>query len=160
MLLCLNSSVLHAGTLLVLGDSLSAGYGIKAGSGWVNLLDQRLNTEGYDYRVINASVSGETTAGGRARLPALLKSHQPAIVIIELGANDGLRGLPILQLRSNLKAMILAAQSAKAKVLLVGMRIPPNYGELYTDQFTSSFTANTGIDNTVVVTFSMQTLVE
>ena len=145
MLLCLNSSVLHAGTLLVLGDSLSAGYGIKSGSGWVNLLDQRLNTEGYDYRVINASVSGETTAGGRARLPALLKTHQPTVVIIELGANDGLRGLPILQLRSNLKAMILAAQSAKAKVLLVGMQIPPNYGDLYTNQFTSSFTdlANT-----------------
>ena len=140
MLLCLNSSVLHAGTLLVLGDSLSAGYGIKAGSGWVNLLDQRLNTEGYDYRVINASVSGETTAGGRARLPVLLKTHQPTVVIIELGANDGLRGLPILQLRSNLKAMILAAQSAKAKVLLVGMQIPPNYGDLYTNQFTSSFT--------------------
>lgn len=137
--LCLCSSVLQAANLLVLGDSLSSGYGIKADSGWVNLLDQRLKAEGYGYRIINASVSGETTAGGRARLPALLKTHQPAIVILELGANDGLRGLPILALRSNLNAMIVAAQAAKAKVLLVGMQIPPNYGEQYTQQFSDSF---------------------
>lgn len=137
--LCLCSSVLHAATLLVLGDSLSSGYGIKAESGWVNLLDQRLKSEGYGYRIINASVSGETTAGGRVRLPALLKTHQPAIVILELGANDGLRGLPILSLRSNLNAMIVAAQAAKAKLLLVGMQIPPNYGEQYTQQFSGSF---------------------
>lgn len=132
--------MLQAATLLVLGDSLSAGYGIKAESGWVNLLDQRLKSEGYGYRIINASVSGETTAGGRVRLPALLKTHQPTIVILELGANDGLRGLPILSLRSNLNAMIAAAQAAKAKVLLVGMQIPPNYGEQYTQQFAKSFT--------------------
>lgn len=138
--LCLYSSVLQAATLLVLGDSLSAGYGIKAESGWVNLLDQRLKSEGYGYRIINASVSGETTAGGRVRLSALLKTHQPTIVILELGANDGLRGLPILSLRSNLNAMIGAAQAAKAKVLLVGMQIPPNYGEQYTQQFAKSFT--------------------
>lgn len=137
--LCLCSSVLQAANLLVLGDSLSSGYGIKADSGWVNLLDQRLKAEGYGYRVINASVSGETTAGGRVRLPALLKTHQPAIVILELGANDGLRGLPILALRTNLNAMIAAAQAAKAKVLLVGMQIPPNYGEQYTQQFSDSF---------------------
>lgn len=137
--LCLCSSVLQAANLLVLGDSLSSGYGIKADSGWVNLLDQRLKAEGYGYRIINASVSGETTAGGRVRLPALLKTHQPAIVILELGANDGLRGLPILALRSNLNAMIVAAQAAKAKVLLVGMQIPPNYGEQYTQQFSDSF---------------------
>lgn len=137
--LCLCSSVLQAANLLVLGDSLSSGYGIKADSGWVNLLDQRLKAEGYGYRIINASVSGETTAGGRVRLPALLKTHQPAIVILELGANDGLRGLPILALRTNLNAMIAAAQAAKAKVLLVGMQIPPNYGEQYSQQFSGSF---------------------
>lgn len=137
--LCLCSSVLQAANLLVLGDSLSSGYGIKADSGWVNLLDQRLKAEGYGYRIINASVSGETTAGGRVRLPALLKTHQPAIVILELGANDGLRGLPILALHSNLNAMIVTAQAANAKVLLVGMQIPPNYGEQYTQQFSDSF---------------------
>jgi acyl-CoA thioesterase-1 len=156
VLLCLCSSALHAGTLLVLGDSLSAGYGIKANSGWVNLLDQRLKTEGYDYRIINASISGETTAGGKARLPALLKTHQPSIVILELGANDGLRGLPLLQLRSNLKTMIQAAQAAKAKVLLVGMQIPPNYGATYTRQFASSFSDLADTHNVKLVPFFLE----
>jgi acyl-CoA thioesterase-1 len=141
---------------LVLGDSLSAGYGIKADSGWVNLLDQRLKTEGYDYRIINASISGETTAGGKARLPALLKTHQPSIVILELGANDGLRGLPLLQLRSNLKTMIQAAQAAKAKVLLVGMQIPPNYGPLYARQFASSFSDLADTHNLKLVPFFLE----
>lgn len=122
-----------------MGDSLSAGYGIKVDQGWVALLGKRLAAQGYEYRVINASVTGETSSGGKVRLPQLLKTHQPGIVILELGANDGLRGLPNAQLRSNLSAMIDAAQQAKAKVLLVGMQIPPNYGQSYTEGFTAVF---------------------
>jgi len=122
-----------------MGDSLSAGYGIKVDQGWVALLGKRLAAQGYEYRVINASVSGETSSGGKVRLPQLLKTHQPSIVILELGANDGLRGLPNAQLRSNLSTMIDAAQHAKARVLLVGMQIPPNYGQSYTKGFTAVF---------------------
>ena len=127
-------------TLLVMGDSLSAGYGIKVDQGWVALLSKRLATQGYEYQVINASVSGETSGGGKVRLPALLSTHKPAIVILELGANDGLRGLPNAQLHSNLSTMIDAAQQANAKVLLVGMEIPPNYGQGYTEGFKAVFT--------------------
>lgn len=126
-------------TLLVMGDSLSAGYGIKVDRGWVALLGKRLATQGYEYRVINASVSGETSGGGKVRLPGLLSTHKPAIVILELGANDGLRGLPNTQLRSNLSTMIDVAQQAGAKVLLVGMQIPPNYGQNYTEGFKAVF---------------------
>lgn len=128
-------------TILVLGDSLSAGYGIKADTGWVNLLSKRLAEQGYEYRVVNASVSGETSGGGRVRLPKLLSTHKPAIVILELGANDGLRGLPNAQLRSNLGTMIDAAQQTRAKVLLVGMQIPANYGQNYTEGFKAVFTS-------------------
>ncbi|MGC3981302.1 MAG: arylesterase [Steroidobacteraceae bacterium] len=127
-------------TILVMGDSLSAGYGIKVENGWVALLGKRLAQQGYEYQLVNASVSGETSGGGKVRLPALLSTHKPAIVILELGANDGLRGLPNTQLRSNLNAMIDAAQQAKAKVLLVGMQIPPNYGQTYTTGFKAVFT--------------------
>jgi acyl-CoA thioesterase-1 len=127
-------------TILIVGDSLSAGYGIKVETGWVNLLAKRLAEQGYEYRVVNASVSGETSGGGKVRLPALLSTHKPAIVILELGANDGLRGLPNAQLRSNLGTMIDAAQQARAKVLLVGMQIPTNYGQAYTEGFNAVFT--------------------
>jgi acyl-CoA thioesterase-1 len=126
-------------TILVMGDSLSAGYGIKVENGWVALLGKRLAAQADEYHVVNASISGETSAGGKVRLPTLLRTHEPAIVILELGANDGLRGLPIAQLRSNLSAMIDAAQQAKAKVLLVGMMMPPNYGPTYTDGFKAVF---------------------
>jgi acyl-CoA thioesterase-1 len=129
----------QAATLLVMGDSLSAGYGINVTNGWVALLSKRLNAEGYGYQIINASVSGETSRGGKVRLPALLKNHQPDLVIIELGANDGLRGLPVTQMRNNLADMIVAAQASKAKVLLIGMQIPPNYGTQYTSAFTDTF---------------------
>lgn len=122
-----------------MGDSLSAGYGIKVESGWVNLLRKRLAEQGYEYNVVNASVSGETSGGGKVRLPALLSTHKPAIVILEFGANDGLRGLPITQLRSNLSTMIDAVQQANAKVLLVGMQIPTNYGPTYTEGFKAVF---------------------
>ena len=122
-------------TVLVVGDSLSAEYGISRGAGWVSLLDQRLKDEKLAANVINASVSGETTSGGRTRLPALLSKHKPNIVIIELGANDGLRGLPVAAAESNLRAMVDEARKAGAQVLLVGMRMPPNYGRDYADKF-------------------------
>jgi acyl-CoA thioesterase-1 len=127
-------------TIVVLGDSLSAGYGIKIQEGWVNLLAQRLATEGYGYRVVNASVSGETTQGGLARLPRALETHKPAVVIVELGGNDGLRGLPLKASRDNLDKIIALARTAQARVLLVGMIIPPNYGPRYGQEFRDMFT--------------------
>lgn len=122
-------------TVLVLGDSLSAEYGLSRGSGWVALLEQRLKADHADTVIVNASISGETTSGGRTRLPALLKKHQPSIVVIELGANDGLRGLPVAAAKDNFRAMMTQAKRSDAKVLLVGMRLPPNYGRDYADQF-------------------------
>lgn len=119
----------------MLGDSLSAGYGVKIQEGWVNLLSERLATRGYGYRVVNASVSGETTQGGLARLPRALETHKPAIVIVELGGNDGLRGLPLATSRDNLRRIVELAIAAKARVVLVGMVIPPNYGPKYGQQF-------------------------
>lgn len=121
--------------ILVLGDSLSAGYGIKVEQGWVSLLQRRLDAKGYGYRTVNASVSGETTGGGLARLPRALELHRPAIVVIALGGNDGLRGLPVGELRGNLEAMIERSRAAGAAVLLAGMRIPTNYGPQYTEKF-------------------------
>ncbi len=128
-----------ARTILVFGDSISAGYGIDVGKGWVALLQAKLHREGYGYRVINASVSGETTAGGLARLPRALALHRPAVVILELGGNDGLRALPIEDMRANLAQMVRLAKAGGGKVLLLGMRIPPNYGPQYADQFWSSY---------------------
>jgi len=128
-----------APVLLVLGDSISAGYGLAAGTGWVALLSQRLQKEGYAYTVINGSITGDTTAGGRARLPALLTQSQPAIVIIELGGNDALRGGNLAATRGNLEAMVTAAQGAKARVLIVGMQVPPNYGPAYVRDFNALF---------------------
>jgi acyl-CoA thioesterase-1 len=122
-------------TVLVLGDSLSAEYGLTRGSGWVALLEQKLKQEKIDASVVNASISGETTSGGRSRLPALLKQHKPDVVVIELGANDGLRGQPVTAAEANLRAMIEQAQQNRARVLLVGMRMPPNYGRDYTERF-------------------------
>lgn len=126
-------------TVLVVGDSLSAEYGIARGAGWVALLEQKMKSEEIDARVVNASISGETTSGGKARLPALLGQHKPDLVVIELGANDGLRGLPVPSAEANLRAMIAAAQAQKARVLLVGMRMPPNYGRAYTELFFGMF---------------------
>lgn len=128
-----------AKTVLVLGDSLSAEYGIARDSGWVALLKNRLDAKKIDADIVNASISGETTSGGRARLPALLEQHSPDIVIIELGGNDGLRGLPIASAEANLRAMVETAKKANAQVLLVGMQIPPNYGRKYTEQFSSMY---------------------
>jgi acyl-CoA thioesterase-1 len=128
-------------TIVVLGDSLSAGYGIKVQESWVSLLAQRLASEGYGYKVVNASVSGETTQGGVSRLPRALDMHKPEIVIVELGGNDGLRGLPLAASRDNLQRAIALAQASRAKVLLVGMMIPPNYGLRYAQEFRDMFTS-------------------
>ncbi len=125
--------------IMVLGDSLSAEYGLPRDSGWVALLAQRLRTQAPDWSVVNASISGETSSGGRTRLNALLATHQPKVVVIELGANDALRGLPIKALIDNLSAMTQACQQAGAKVMLVGMQVPPNFGKRYTQDFAASF---------------------
>ena len=125
--------------ILVVGDSLSAEYGIKRGSGWVALLEGRLAQEKLAATVVNASISGDTTSGGRSRLPALLKRHQPTHVVIELGGNDALRGLPLKMTQDNLTRMVSDAQAAGAKVLLVGMQMPPNYGRAYAEDFNALF---------------------
>ncbi|WP_287034323.1 arylesterase [Methylophilus sp.] len=122
-------------TILVFGDSLSAAYGIPKEQGWVNLVAQRLKDNQFPYEVANASVSGETTAGGLSRLPAALTQFKPSIVVIELGGNDGLRGLPVEAMKSNLEKMIVTSQQNNAKVVLLGMFIPPNYGPKYTNGF-------------------------
>ena len=129
----------EAPVILVFGDSISAGYGLAPEQGWVELLKTRLKTQGYGYQVVNASVSGETTAGGLARLPRALELHHPGIVVLELGGNDGLRALPIAQMRANLAQMLDLSSAAGAKVLLLGMRMPPNYGPEYTKQFAMVF---------------------
>lgn len=126
-------------TVLVLGDSLSAEYGLGRGEGWVSLLQKKLEAEKITAPIINASISGETTSGGKARLQSLLGKHQPAVVVIELGANDALRGLSLAATQENLRAMITSVKNAKAKVLLIGMQIPPNYGGDYTRQFAALF---------------------
>ncbi len=128
-----------APTIVVLGDSLSAAYGIRPEQGWVALLQRRLREQGYGYRVVNASVSGETTGGGLARLPRTLKVHDPAIVIVELGGNDGLRGVPIDELKRNLDRLVQLSRDSGAQVLLAGMRIPTNYGPQYTERFFGTF---------------------
>jgi len=126
-------------TVLVMGDSLSAAYGLSASQGWVALTAARMAATKPGWRMANASISGETTAGGASRIDAELKRHKPSVVVIELGANDGLRGLSLVQTRANLERMIKASQAADAKVLLVGMRIPPNYGRDYTQGFERNF---------------------
>lgn len=128
-----------APTILVFGDSLSAAYGIRQQDGWVALLQQRLQQQRIDYNVVNASISGETSSGGASRIEAALAMHKPAITIIELGANDGLRGLPVKQMSENLEAIVRAAQKAGSRVMLIGMRLPPNYGAQYTTDYEKAF---------------------
>jgi acyl-CoA thioesterase-1 len=134
-LLCLPLSAWAAGTILVYGDSLSAAYGLAQDAGWPTLLQTRLKQRGMNYTVVNASISGETTSGGATRMAEALRAHKPAVLILALGANDGLRGLPLAQMRANLGQMLRASKAAGSRVLLVGMRLPPNYGEAYTRQF-------------------------
>jgi acyl-CoA thioesterase-1 len=128
-------------TILVLGDSLSAEYGLARGAGWVALMERRLQADKIDARVVNASISGDTTAGGRTRLPALLRQVKPDVVVVELGGNDGLRGLPVDAAEANLADIVQRAKDANARVLLVGMQIPPNYGRAYTERFAGMYGA-------------------
>ena len=147
-------------TILVLGDSLSAEYGLPRNQGWVSLLQQRCQQKNLPVQLFNASISGETTSGGKTRLPALLAKHQPAIVIIELGGNDGLRGLPLAETEANFRAMIQAAQRANAKVLLVGMRLPPNFGRSYTEQFFNLYGRLAQQQKTALVPFLLEGIAE
>lgn len=144
-----------AHTLLVVGDSLSAEYGLKRGSGWVDLLAKRLSEQYPNFQVANASISGDTTSGGMARLPALLERHQPDIVVIELGSNDALRGLSLQMTEQNMRGMTQRAQQAGAQVLLVGMQIPPNYGRDYTQRFAAVFPTVAKSENAHLVPFFM-----
>lgn len=139
VLFCLLAMPASAQNILLVGDSISAAFGLEIEQGWVTLLEQRLAEENYPHEVINASVSGDTTAGGLARLPALLEQVKPALVVIELGGNDGLRALPTANMQQNLSAMVALARNAGADVILLGMRIPPNYGPRYSDAFEKVF---------------------
>jgi acyl-CoA thioesterase-1 len=143
-------------TVLVIGDSLSAGYGLSAGQGWVELLQKKLAAHGFAHRIVNASISGDTTAGGRSRIGAALQAHKPDIVIIELGGNDGLRGATIQSVKSNLDFIVETAQRAGAQVLLLGMQLPPNYGPAYVRQFSALFSDVAKSRNTGFVPFFLQ----
>jgi acyl-CoA thioesterase-1 len=140
-------------TVLVLGDSLSAEYGLARGSGWVALLEQRLAKEKIAAAVVNASISGDTTSGGRSRLPALLKQHQPSHLIVELGGNDALRGLSLAMTRDNLQAMARAGKAAGAKVMIVGMQVPPNYGARFAQEFAALFSGVAKEEGAALVPF-------
>jgi acyl-CoA thioesterase I len=140
-------------TLLVVGDSLSAEYGLARGSGWVALLAQRIAQARLRWRVVNASISGDTSSGGLARLPALLQEHRPALVVIELGANDALRGLPLAMTQANLESMAKAVKAADAKLVIVGMQLPPNYGRRYTDDFSALFARVATAEHAALVPF-------
>lgn len=142
--------------MLVLGDSLSAEYGLARGKGWVNLLQERLRAEKIDATVVNASISGDTTSGGATRLPALLKKHRPDILVIELGGNDGLRGLSLAATEANLRTMIKAGQAANARVLLLGMRLPPNYGAAYAESFHALYAKLAKENKTALVPFFLE----
>lgn len=144
------------GPILVIGDSLSAEYGIRRGSGWVALLQERLQTQKVPATVVNAGISGDTTSGGRSRLPALLSQHKPAIVVIELGANDALRGLPLTMTRENLTDMVRQSRQAGARVLLVGMEMPPNYGARYTQEFRDMFASVAKAEKVPLVPFLLR----
>jgi acyl-CoA thioesterase I len=156
VLLAFCGTALAAPAILVFGDSLSAAYGIPRSAGWVTLLEARLKQRRVNYTVTNASISGETSAGGRARIAAELARSKPAVVILELGANDGLRGLPVAQMKENLAAIVRAAQRARAKVLLVGMHLPPNYGRTYVDEFRQAFQEIARERNTALVPFLLE----
>jgi acyl-CoA thioesterase-1 len=145
-------------TILVFGDSLSAAYGLKPEQGWVALMDKRLRTQGYGYNVVNASISGETTAGGLQRLPRALELNKPQILVLELGANDALRGLPLATAKDNLSKMVDLATKAGSRVLLVGMRIPPNYGPKYTADFVQLYTDLSAQHGTALVPFLLQSV--
>jgi acyl-CoA thioesterase-1 len=156
--IALQNAAASGRTILVFGDSLSAAYGLRPEQGWVALLDKRLQSQGYGYEVVNASVSGETTSGGLQRLPRALDLHRPQIVVLELGANDALRGLPLTNASDNLSKMIALAKQAGAHVLLVGMRIPPNYGPRYTADFVKMYSDISGRYHLPLVPFLLQSV--
>jgi acyl-CoA thioesterase-1 len=156
MFIALQNAVASDHTILVFGDSLSAAHGLRPEQGWVALLDARLKAQGYGYQVINASVSGETTTGGLARLPRELRFTRPGIVILELGANDALRGLPLALTRRSLAEMIRLAEAARARVLLIGLLIPPNYGPRYTRQFADMYPSLARQFHTALVPFLLK----
>ena len=145
-----------AANVLVVGDSLSAEYGLRRGSGWVQILQERMIKEGIPARMVNAGISADTTSGGRSRLPALLRLHKPAVVIIELGANDALRGLPLNMTRDNLAAMARASRQAGAKVLLLGMEMPPNYGAKYGQEFRDIYTSVARTEKAALLPFFLK----
>lgn len=145
-------------TLLVLGDSLSAEYGLPRGTGWVALMQQQLRTEKYDWQIVNASISGETTSGGKSRLPGLLQQHKPALVLIELGGNDGLRGLSLAATQANLREMMAMVSASGAKIILAGMRVPPNYGIDYSKRFAAMYQGLGREKNVRLVPFLLQGL--
>ncbi|AZE50167.1 Arylesterase precursor [Pseudomonas chlororaphis] len=145
-----------AGTVLIVGDSISAAFGLDTRQGWVALLEQRLKSEGFDDKVVNASISGDTSAGGQARLPALLAEHKPELVILELGGNDGLRGQLPTQLQQNLASMIDSSKASGAKVLLLGMQLPPNYGVRYTQAFAEVYSKLANEKNVALVPFFLE----
>jgi acyl-CoA thioesterase I len=147
-------------SIVVLGDSLSAAYGIAQARGWVALLGERLKGERLDYIVVNASISGDTTSGGLSRLPKVLQQHKPAVVIVELGGNDGLRGLPLAQMKQNLASIIAQAQKAGARVLLVGMKMPPNYGPDYAQAFEAVYAELARTHKTALVPFLLEDFAE
>ena len=153
LFIALQNAVASDRTILVMGDSLSAAYELRSEQGWVALLSQRLQAQGYGYEVVNASVSGETSDGGLQRLPRALEMHHPGLVILELGANDGLRGLPIAGTKENLMKMVQLAQAAGAQVLLVGIQIPPNYGPRYTSEFAAIYPEISKQDHLPLVPF-------
>jgi len=153
-------AALAAPKILVYGDSLSAAYGIAQASGWVSLLEERIRREKLDYSVVNASISGETTSGGLSRMRQALDEHRPAIVILELGGNDGLRGLPVTEAKKNLAAMIRMAQKSRARVLLVGVRVPPNYGPDYTREFDGAFAELARRHRVALVPFLLEGIAE
>jgi acyl-CoA thioesterase-1 len=144
------------GTILVYGDSLSAAYGLSQDAGWASLLQARLRQERMDYTVTNVSISGETTSGGAARIAAALQVHKPRVIIVALGANDGLRGLPPEEMRANLAKIVRASQKARSRVLLVGMRMPPNFGESYTRQFAEVYADLAREQKTALVPYLLQ----
>ena len=150
------AAAVSAETVLIVGDSLSAEYGLKRGTGWVPLLEKQLVAEKKNVKVVNASISGDTTSGGRSRLPNLLKLHKPAVVVIELGGNDALRGLPLDMTEKNLLAMTQAAKQAGAKVLVVGMQVPPNYGGAYGASFSGLFSKVAKAEKTALVPFFLK----
>ncbi|QLL11627.1 arylesterase [Pseudomonas chlororaphis] len=145
-----------AGTVLIVGDSISAAFGLDTRQGWVALLEQRLKSEGFDDKVVNASISGDTSAGGQARLPALLAEHKPELVILELGGNDGLRGQLPTQLQQNLASMIDSSKASGAKVLLLGMQLPPNYGVRYTQAFAEVYSKLANEKDVALVPFFLE----